>query len=165
MHPRSSERSGEAPRLRRALYALVLLLAPLPALADGFGWFALATFTIVGVTVMVTAAIRHAMLPRFTQGGSPSLLEIGLLTLLDAGLFLLAVKLVTLFSPFREPLELLLGATLIHALATVVTNAYLVRGPGFSLRHAAILGGVFPLVFWITALSLFVPLQMGLRGG
>ncbi len=149
---------------RRALYLLALLIAPTPALADGFGWFAMATVTIVGVTVMVTATIRQALLPRFTGGDSPSLLTTSLLTVLDAGLFLVAVKLVTLVSPFREPLELLLVATLVHTLFTFGTNAYLVRGPSFSFKHAATLGAIFPLIFWIAAFSLFVPLQMNLRG-
>jgi len=146
------------------LYLLALLLAPAPAFADGFGWFALATLTIVGITVMATAAIRQAMLPRFTNGETPSFFETSLLTVLDAGLFLAAVKLATLFSPFREPLELLVGATLLHAVLTVATNAYLVRGSEYRLKHALILGGVFPLVFWVAALSLFLPLQANLRG-
>lgn len=141
------------------LATLMLVFSPCTAFAHSPGGYMLATFSVVIVAACLALIAKRMLISAFLKGENAPRLRVNIgVAVLEVCIMLLSLAVAIQVSPSKHSLVILLCGCLIHLVLAFYPNFYLVRTATARSAKAFLLAIIFPVLVWVLAFVLFVPL-------
>lgn len=138
---------------------LMIFLFPCMAFAHSPGGYIKATYSVVIVAAGLALIAKRILNSAFIRGRNTPLLQsyIGV-AVLEVLFMMLSLVVAIQVSPSKNSLVILLLGCLLHLVLAFYPNFYLVRSATDRSAKALLLDIIFPVLVWVLAFLMFVPL-------